>query len=52
VTFGAGLGYFIAKWVVDMHSKDEAVAATASGTIAHPTSGLPTIYPFSLSVSF
>lgn len=51
--FGAGLGYFIAKWVVDLHEKNESAAAAASPSSSHSIgSQLPVIYPISFSYTF
>ena len=53
VTFGAGLGFFVGKWIYNLHAKDEAIAAAAAPTKAHPiTSGMPVIYPFKLQIEF
>jgi membrane-associated phospholipid phosphatase len=53
VIFGGGLGYLVGKWIYDLHAKDEAIAAAASPTMAHPiTTGMPTIYPFRLQIDF
>ena len=50
--FGAGLGYIIGKWVVDLHGKNEAAAA-ASPSSAHPRgSQLPVIYPITFDYHF
>ncbi len=49
--FGAGLGYFIGKWVVDLHNKNEA-AASASSSTHSIGSQMPVIYPISFSYRF
>jgi len=49
--FGAGIGYFVGKWVTDLHAKNEAAALAPSA--AHSIgSQLPVIYPISLSYYF
>jgi hypothetical protein len=49
--FGAGIGYFVGKWVTDLHAKNEAAAIVP--TSAHPiASQLPVIYPVTFSYSF
>jgi len=53
VIFGGGLGYFVGKWIYDLHAKDEAVAAAAMPSKAHPIiSGMPVIYPFRFQIEF
>jgi membrane-associated phospholipid phosphatase len=49
--FGAGLGYFIGKWVFDLHEKKEAAAASTSASTSI-TSQLPHIYPVSINIAF
>jgi membrane-associated phospholipid phosphatase len=50
--FGAGLGYFIGKWVTDLHAKNEAAAAGSSTIHAKIISQLPTVYPISFTYRF
>lgn len=53
VTFGAGLGYFVGKWVVDKHAGLEAQAASTMTSKAHSVlAGMPAIYPISLQIAF
>lgn len=49
--FGAGLGYFIAKWVVDLHEKNETAAVSPSSSHSIG-SQLPVVYPISFSYHF
>jgi len=49
--FGAGIGYFVGKWVTDLHAKNEAAAVSPAS--AHSLgSQLPVIYPISLNYTF
>jgi len=50
--FGAGIGYFVGKWVTDLHAKNEAAAVATSSTTHSIISQLPTVYPISLTYSF
>lgn len=47
--FGAGIGYFVAKWVTDHHAINEAAAASPSA--AHVIQ-FPPVYPISLTYTF
>jgi membrane-associated phospholipid phosphatase len=50
--FGAGIGYFTAKWITDLHAKNEAAAASSTTSAHSIVSQLPVIYPVSFNFSF
>lgn len=50
--FGAGIGYFVAKWVTDLHEKNEAAAVQTTSAKGKIVSQMPTIYPISVSFNF